>query len=1040
MDSTVARALCAGAIMLVLCARGLAQQAPVAQNQGFVPPPRSIADITAILDSEKPDPAKYGRYAALADQQPPAGVSNDALATFYLNRGIAAGQIGRTQQWLTDAKKALELKPPNSSGIGPILVELASASLQVGNFVDSIKYTEQRVLLNTADSTTHATLARRYANTGRLNEAHAELERARSALEGAQADPRLSAISKYTAEAGFAYASCTILKVEGRLTDAERECARDVTFTDQIVKDYDSWAGKHASRETHVWSNVNARLGLAGVIARQGRLAEAESIVRTALLIALHQAGRYSWVTARAVDSLASVVIDEGRPADARRLAEAALDIHLRIGSAPGSRNLIDARLKMGNILVAEGSWREAVAVFDEADKSIGPDDQLGRANFNRDLNRVVAEIKTGRSSQALAEVTKLAEERAKLLGESHPDTLEADGLRAAALAASGRRDQALAAFRAAAPRLVQSLRASDSGESSPLLRDLRLRFILETYIELLAQSKAPTSAAEAFDVADIVRGQAVQRALSASAARSSVRDPALAGLIRREEDARTQIAALFALIASIQTAPADQRDDKVAAGLRAQIDQLRGTRAQMRQEIEKRYPDYANLIDPRPATLEQARAKLLPGEALIAFYSGEAQTFIWAVSATGSVSFAAVPLSAAKLAEEVQALRRALEPDASTLGEIPAFDLQRAHALYAALLAPVEQGWQSARALLVVPHGALGELPLGLLPTAPVKLQPQAGEPPFAAYKRVPWLIRKVSVTQLPSVTALATLRALPAANPSRRAFAGFGDPWFNEAEAREARAQPYGSGPVIASRGGAGKGLHIALRAAPKTESETSAGLANLPRLPETADEVRSIAIALKADPVADVFVGDKANEEAVRAMNLADRRVVMFATHGLVPGDLDGLQEPALALSAPTVAHIQGDGLLTMSKILGLKLDADWVVLSACNTAAGSGAGAEAVSGLGRAFFYAGTRAILVTNWPVETNSARTLTTDLFRRQADQPGLSRAEALRQAELALIDGPGFLVDGKPLFSYAHPIFWAPFVIIGDGGGGQHG
>ena len=211
------------------------------------------------------------------------------------------------------------------------------------------------------------------------------------------------------------------------------------------------------------------------------------------------------------------------------------------------------------------------------------------------------------------------------------------------------------------------------------------------------------------------------------------------------------------------------------------------------------------------------------------------------------------------------------------------------------------------------------------------------------------------------------------------------------------------------------------------------------DLPRLPETADEVRSVAIALKADPNADVFLGDKANEDAVRTADLAHRRVVMFATHGLVPGDLDGLQEPALALSPPGVAHVQGDGLLTMSKILGLKLDADWVVLSACNTAAGSGAGAEAVSGLGRAFFYAGTRALLVSNWPVETTSARALTTDLFRRQAEQPSLSRAEALRQAELALIDGPGFLADGKPVFSYAHPIFWAPFAVIGDGGSSRN-
>jgi CHAT domain-containing protein len=211
-------------------------------------------------------------------------------------------------------------------------------------------------------------------------------------------------------------------------------------------------------------------------------------------------------------------------------------------------------------------------------------------------------------------------------------------------------------------------------------------------------------------------------------------------------------------------------------------------------------------------------------------------------------------------------------------------------------------------------------------------------------------------------------------------------------------------------------------------------------LPRLPDTADEVRSIAVALKADPMLDIFLGAAANERQVKTLNLADRKVIMFATHGLIPGDLNGLSQPALAMSAPAVANIDGDGLLTMEEILGLQLDADWIVLSACNTAAGDGAGAEAASGLGLAFFYAGTRAVLLTNWPVETTSARELTTDLFRRQASDPDLSRSTAMQQAMIAMIDGDGFVDQGKSVFSYAHPIFWAPFSVVGDGGDGKPG
>ncbi len=141
---------------------------------------------------------------------------------------------------------------------------------------------------------------------------------------------------------------------------------------------------------------------------------------------------------------------------------------------------------------------------------------------------------------------------------------------------------------------------------------------------------------------------------------------------------------------------------------------------------------------------------------------------------------------------------------------------------------------------------------------------------------------------------------------------------------------------------------------------EGVDSAELARLPRLPDTADEVRGIALAMNADLTRDVFVGKDANEGLVKTMDLSGYKVIAFATHGLVPGDLNGLTQPALALSAPDVAGVGGDGLLTMGEILGLKLNADWVVLSACNTAAANGAGAEAVSGLGRAFFYAGARA--------------------------------------------------------------------------------
>ena len=228
----------------------------------------------------------------------------------------------------------------------------------------------------------------------------------------------------------------------------------------------------------------------------------------------------------------------------------------------------------------------------------------------------------------------------------------------------------------------------------------------------------------------------------------------------------------------------------------------------------------------------------------------------------------------------------------------------------------------------------------------------------------------------------------------------------------------------------------IALRMRAAADTSHLTSAELKHLPRLPGTAEEIAGIAIAMNVDPKRSVFTGRQASEDLVKSMDLSNVNVLTFATHGLVPGDLNGLTQPALALSSRSVTGGEEDGLLTMGEILGLKLNADWVVLSACNTGSGEGEGAEAVSGLGRAFFYAGIRAILVSNWPVETTSAKALTTGIFRRQSESSIVTRGEALRRTMLSMIDFEGFKDEsGRMLFSYAHPIFWAPFTLVGDPG-----
>jgi CHAT domain-containing protein len=204
----------------------------------------------------------------------------------------------------------------------------------------------------------------------------------------------------------------------------------------------------------------------------------------------------------------------------------------------------------------------------------------------------------------------------------------------------------------------------------------------------------------------------------------------------------------------------------------------------------------------------------------------------------------------------------------------------------------------------------------------------------------------------------------------------------------------------------------------------------------LPDTDFELR--CVAERFAPGRYELLRDKlATETGLRRLNadgvLARYRIVHFATHGLVAGDVETMakrqSEPALVLTPPDQPiDADDDGLLTASEVAQLKLNADWVVLSACSTAAGEGANAEALSGLARAFFYAGTRALLVTHWPVYSDAAVQLTTRTFAELDRDPATGRAEGFRRAMVALM-------EDRSLPSNAHPAVWAPFVVVGEGG-----
>jgi CHAT domain-containing protein len=306
-------------------------------------------------------------------------------------------------------------------------------------------------------------------------------------------------------------------------------------------------------------------------------------------------------------------------------------------------------------------------------------------------------------------------------------------------------------------------------------------------------------------------------------------------------------------------------------------------------------------------------------------------------------------------------------------------FDIGAAQRLYEKLIKPSEVDLDGVSHLIIVPTGNLTALPWQMLISRPQS----NGATRADSFKEAQWLFRRYSVAILPSIASLRYLRAIAKQPRASRRLIGFGNPVF----------------------------------------SSPNVGLAPLPG---TEVELTSVGSFFPADSIELHFGGD-ASEALVKRATLANYKIVYFATHALSSKELGELGEPALALSHTGADSGDDDGFLTASEAAKLSLDADWVVLSACNTASDGPAGDEAVSGLARAFFYSGARSLLVSQWPVDDAAAPVIARHLFERTTSDASASSSQGLREAMLHYLQAAESDEDLEPRV-------WGSFVIVGDG------
>lgn len=762
---------------------------------------------------------------------------------------------------------------------------------------------------------------------------------------------------------------------------------------------------------------------LAGLYRDQGKNIDAESLYKRALEIREQLFGKEHPAVAASLNNLAE--IDQ---AGGEQLYRRALDIFEKALGAEHP-NVATILGNLANVYRSQKKYPEAETFQKRAltirEKALGKDNPDVAASLSN-LARLFSE--QGKFMQAEPLFTRALNIREHIFGRDHPDVALTLNYLASMQKEQKKYPAALELFARGIQTLERSSQIAGGEDFSEKFRrdqTLNTSLFLSTIASFQKEKpdEAGRSVPQGFRATEYSRSRAFldQMAKASAEKMSGISLDDLQMLRSLDFRLRT----LQESKARELTKPLKDRTSELASKQELLMGELRSERKALEAEFARKYPKFVELRKPAIITIEELQKDVLqPGEVMLSYWVGEEELFGFLIDRK-NFTFLAQPVSGKQVREKVAAFQLAISQ------QVPEDIFKTAGLdLYQAVLAPflASQAIDASQTLIIVPHDVLSAVPFESLPMS------DAG----TTFQEMDYLFRHANVAYIPSATILKAIRADRKGpdmlkKPTRPGLL-LGDPVYSEEQLQAPASGTPASGSLRAALNPGARDVALVLRQVDTTKDRTATrairaapdGSVSLAPLPGTRTEVEAIAgILYPQKKDGSILLGPEALEATVKALNasqtLQEFSFLHFACHGILPGEVKGLAEPCLALSL--YGDPQDDGFLKMGEIFGLALNAEMVTLSACQTGVEDPTGAaQGISGLARAFFYAGTPRLTVSLWSVSDEATSELMSGFYGNL--QAGtISHLGALTAARRSLLASPRF----------AHPYFWAPFILIGE-------